>query len=141
MIKFVLAAAAVLGFALVSVAPAQADGWSRHHHHYRSWDHGPRYRSGVTFHFGTPYVYHRPSPVVIYRYAPPPPPVVVYREPAPQIVYAQPQVSAVPVSPVYTDPMGRTCREYQTTLSVGGTGQPGYGTACLQADGSWRIVR
>lgn len=137
--KFVLAAAAVLGFAVAAAAPAQADGWN--HHHYRHWDDGPRYRSGATFYFGNPYVYHRPPPVVVYRYAPPPPPVVIYREPAPQIVYAQPQVSAVPASPVYTDPMGRTCREYQTTLSVGGTGQPGYGTACLQADGSWRIVR
>lgn len=144
MMKFVLAGAAVLGLALAAAPlPAQADGWGRHHHHYRPWDDGPRYRSGVSFYFGNPYVYHRPPPVVVYRYAPPPPPVVIYREPAPRIVYAPPpgEVSAVPASPVYTDPMGRTCREYQTTLSVGGTGQPGYGTACLQADGSWRIVR
>ncbi len=143
MMKFVLAAAAVLGLALIGAAPAQADGWGRHHHHYRHWDNGPRFRSGVSFYFGNPYVYHRPPPVVVYRYAPPPPPVVIYREPAPQIVYAPPpgEVSAVPASPVYTDALGRTCREYQTTLRVGGAAQPGYGTACLQADGSWRIVR
>ncbi len=145
--KFVLAAAAVLGVALIGVAPAKADRWN-HHHHSRHWDDGPRYRSGVSFYFGNPYVYHRPPPVVVYRYAPPPP-IVIYREPAPQIVYApppqvaymSPPVSAVPASPVYTDAAGRTCREYQTTVSVGGAAQPGYGTACLQADGSWRIVR
>jgi len=143
MMKSVLAAAAAFGFVLVAAAPvpAQADGWGRYHHPYRHWHDGPRYHSGVTFYFGTPRVYHRPPPVVVYRYAPPPPPVVIYREPTPRIAYVAPPVSAVPASPVYTDSLGRACREYQTTLRVGGTVQPGYGTACLQADGSWRIVR
>lgn len=32
------------------------------------------------------------------------------------------------------------CREYQTTVVVGGRAQSGYGTACREPDGSWRIV-
>lgn len=32
------------------------------------------------------------------------------------------------------------CREYTRTIYVGGKPQEGYGTACLQPDGSWQIV-
>lgn len=32
------------------------------------------------------------------------------------------------------------CREYTKTIRVGGKIQSGYGTACLQPDGSWMIV-
>jgi hypothetical protein len=32
------------------------------------------------------------------------------------------------------------CREYQKTIRVGGDWESGYGTACLQPDGSWLIV-
>ncbi|MEQ8506867.1 MAG: RT0821/Lpp0805 family surface protein [Rhodospirillales bacterium] len=34
---------------------------------------------------------------------------------------------------------GQICREYQTTVTVGGREQQGYGTACQTADGDWRI--
>jgi surface antigen len=36
---------------------------------------------------------------------------------------------------------GDYCREYQTTVSVGGRLQEMYGTTCRQPDGTWRIVR
>lgn len=36
---------------------------------------------------------------------------------------------------------GAFCREYTTRARVGGRIQQGYGTACRQPDGSWRIVR
>lgn len=39
-----------------------------------------------------------------------------------------------------TGPQGELCREFQTTISVGGQLQQGFGTACRQADGSWRVV-
>ncbi|WP_448207059.1 RT0821/Lpp0805 family surface protein [Azospirillum sp. sgz302134] len=39
-----------------------------------------------------------------------------------------------------TGPSGELCREYQTTISIGGQLQQGVGTACRQADGSWRVV-
>lgn len=32
------------------------------------------------------------------------------------------------------------CREYTQTMKVGNTLQKGYGTACMQADGSWQIM-
>lgn len=35
---------------------------------------------------------------------------------------------------------GAYCREYQTTVVVGGRERSAYGTACLQPDGSWAIV-
>ena len=35
---------------------------------------------------------------------------------------------------------GSYCREYTQTISVGGKTQEGYGTACRQPDGTWKIV-
>ncbi len=34
---------------------------------------------------------------------------------------------------------GEYCREYEQTIVVGGRAERGYGTACQQPDGSWRI--
>jgi hypothetical protein len=31
------------------------------------------------------------------------------------------------------------CREFQQSVTIGGVTQQGYGTACLQPDGSWEI--
>ena len=44
------------------------------------------------------------------------------------------------VTPVktYQDQQGTYCREYQTTIIVGGRQQQAYGTACRQPDGSWK---
>lgn len=36
---------------------------------------------------------------------------------------------------------GRYCREYQTTINVGGKNQQAYGRACRMPDGQWRIVK
>jgi hypothetical protein len=112
----VLAAVVVAGLAMVACRPAAAEYW-RHHHHW----HGPGF-----------YAYG-PPPVI---YAPPP--VVVVPGGPPRVVYGY---DAMPVSPAYTDPFGRYCREYQVTVMVGGMPRPGYGTACLQPDGSWQMVR
>ncbi|PWC44746.1 hypothetical protein [Azospirillum sp. TSO22-1] len=82
---------------------------------------------------------HYPPPVVVYGA---PPPVVVYQPPPPAVVYAPMAgagLSATPASPPYTR-NGQTCREYQTTVTVDGTPQRAFGTACQQADGSWRTV-
>ena len=35
---------------------------------------------------------------------------------------------------------GAYCREYQTTITVGGKTEQAYGTACRQPDGSWKVV-
>jgi surface antigen len=34
---------------------------------------------------------------------------------------------------------GKQCREYQTTVTVGGKTEQAYGTACRQPDGSWKV--
>ncbi|MDA0261090.1 MAG: RT0821/Lpp0805 family surface protein [Proteobacteria bacterium] len=35
---------------------------------------------------------------------------------------------------------GTYCREFSQTITVGGRTEEAYGTACRQADGSWKIV-
>ena len=35
---------------------------------------------------------------------------------------------------------GQYCREFQSNITVGGKTEKGYGTACQQSDGSWKIV-
>jgi surface antigen len=37
-------------------------------------------------------------------------------------------------------PSGEYCREFQSDITVGGQHEKGYGTACRQQDGSWKIV-
>jgi surface antigen len=40
-----------------------------------------------------------------------------------------------------TDGSGNYCREFQTTVMIGGQPQQAYGQACRQADGSWKVVQ
>jgi hypothetical protein len=47
--------------------------------------------------------------------------------------------TVVPVRTFETD-QGQPCREYQRTIIIGGRKEQGYGTACRQPDGTWRIV-
>ena len=35
---------------------------------------------------------------------------------------------------------GKPCREFFTTIEIGGQAEQGYGTACRQPDGTWQIV-
>src|SRR2546427_2965077 len=46
------------------------------------------------------------------------------------------------VTPVrtYQASSGGYCREYETTVTVGGRLERGYGTACRQSDGSWHVA-
>jgi surface antigen len=41
----------------------------------------------------------------------------------------------------YRAPNGEPCREFQQTITVGGRTEEGYGTACRQPDGTWKIVQ
>jgi surface antigen len=36
---------------------------------------------------------------------------------------------------------GSYCREFQQTITVGGKTEQGFGTACRQPDGTWKIVQ
>lgn len=48
--------------------------------------------------------------------------------------------NVTPVRDGYAGSSGKYCREFQTEVTVGGERQDGYGTACRQEDGSWKIV-
>jgi hypothetical protein len=84
-------------------------------------------RGFVSFHFGVPLVAapanYYPAPVYYY-----PPPVYAYQPP----VYTSQPVPA---------PSQQACHEYQTTAIIDGRQQPAYGRACLQPDGTWRIIQ
>jgi len=41
----------------------------------------------------------------------------------------------------YKNTNGQYCREFNQTIIVGGKSQKGYGSACRQADGSWKIIQ
>lgn len=58
--------------------------------------------------------------------------VVQWSDPAQGAFY-----QVVPLNGYQPGP-GRYCREYQTTVTIGGEMQQAYGTACRQPDGSWR---
>ncbi|MEQ8195219.1 MAG: RT0821/Lpp0805 family surface protein [Rhodospirillales bacterium] len=48
--------------------------------------------------------------------------------------------SVTPVREGTQQNTGAYCREYHTTVSVGGSQQSAYGTACRQPDGSWKMI-
>ena len=41
----------------------------------------------------------------------------------------------------FVDNYGSPCREFTQTIFVGGKSQEGYGLACRQQDGSWKIIQ
>lgn len=41
----------------------------------------------------------------------------------------------------YETVSGQNCREYETTINVGGRMEKAFGRACRQSDGTWKIVR
>jgi hypothetical protein len=82
--------------------------------------------------YAPPPVYY-PPPAAPAAYAPPPPP-------PPPAAYADPRASTAPtpLSPQASN--ARQCRQYSTTTVIDGSPQEAVGTACLQPDGTWRIV-
>ncbi len=72
-----------------------------------------------------------PPPAYQQGYAPPPP--TAYQQSG-QGVAPQPAPSAQAAFDT------SYCREYTTTPVIDGTEQKSHGTACRQADGTWRIV-
>lgn len=62
-----------------------------------------------------------------------------------QIVWNNPQTGnsgiIVPVRDGRDSHTGAYCREYQTSVTVGGRKQAAYGTACQQPDGSWKVIK
>lgn len=117
----------ILVAAAVAMTAAQASAHGRGHvfFGFNAW--APSYYYPPPYYY--PPYYYPPA----YYYPPP----VVY---APAPAYGTVQPLPPPASPAYQDGSGQTCREYQTTVQVDGQWQPSYGTACLQPDGTWRVV-
>ena len=68
---------------------------------------------------------------------------VIYSDPQPFSYYDYtPNYVAPPAPPpTYEDPqIGTYCREFSQEIRIDGQLHESYGTACLQPDGSWRIV-
>jgi len=42
--------------------------------------------------------------------------------------------------PAFSSPSGEICREFTQTVAIAGLAQDAFGTACRQADGSWRLL-
>ena len=74
-----------------------------------------------------------PAPVYYPPYPYAPPPVAYYPPPAAPAA-APPPVAAAPA------PTGGDCREYSSTQVIDGQPQQVFGRACLQPDGTWRIM-
>jgi len=147
--------------AALAAIPAQADRYRGHgpSHHYghhgrhgyvRGWSYAPLYWGGYRYGPG----YYGPGygslglgyawggrydsfglsvslPLYFgsrYEPYPPPPRYRTYR-----YVEVQPAVRA-------SAPACRQTREYTTEVTIGDQVLPAYGTACLQADGSWKII-
>ncbi len=135
-----------LGIAGLSATAAEAGGWHHggYHGHHGGWGHHHRgfgFGFAPTFVFGAPrereYVReYVPAPAPVYQ------PVPVYYPAAP--VYQQ------PAAPVYQQPVSAQtnsvefdqsyCREYENTAKIDGKIVKTYGTACRQADGTWKLV-
>lgn len=124
-------ALAVLALAVVLTGTAQADPWKDESGHGRGGEWTQEYRSGTCkverkLERGGAYKeeIECDGPPWAFGYGgsvldlPPPPPGPIYGE-------------------VYRDDRGVYCREYRTTGVIDGRRERLYGTACLQADGSW----
>ncbi|MDP9195429.1 MAG: hypothetical protein M3O22_01450 [Pseudomonadota bacterium] len=103
------------------------DRYDRRDRYHRHYYYGPRYRSSSVVVWAVPPVssYYSSSRTVIVN----------------QPVPLQAPLPAVPASDPYYAPDGTLCREYQSHSSINGVIQQYYGTACLQPDGTWRVVR
>ncbi|MPY76026.1 MAG: glycine zipper 2TM domain-containing protein [Alphaproteobacteria bacterium] len=49
--------------------------------------------------------------------------------------------TVTPTREGYQSATGAYCREYQQEIVVGGQRQQGYGQACRQPDGSWKVIQ
>ncbi len=131
--------AAGLAFAALMFAPGGAQAGVSFHFGYGGYSghHGYGYR-----HYGYPYYGYRRYGYRRYgyrnfRYRYYGYPSYGYDEPA----YPPPPAAAAPVqqapAPSQPEPY---CREYTREIVIDGVPQTAYGTACMQADGSWRLV-
>jgi len=100
--------------------------------YYGHGHHGYGYR-----HYGYPFYGYRRYGYRQYRYRYYGYPTYRYIAPA----YLPPSAAAVPVQRAPApSPPEPYCREYTRKIVIEGQTQTAYGTACMQADGSWRLI-
>lgn len=119
----------ILTMAVVAIGvllPPSAYAGGGHHGLGHGFHHGHGLHFGFGFAFSPyPYPYGYPYYAPVYEVRPQQsPPIVVYRKRAQIIPRAKSEY----------------CREYMKKIVVDGKEARAYGTACLQDDGSWRIV-
>ncbi len=76
--------------------------------------------------------YYAPPPAGYYAYQQP-----VYRGTTAYVPPPAPPVVAAPLAPAYN---ADSCRDFNQKIVIDGVERNAYGKACLQPDGSWRIV-
>jgi hypothetical protein len=144
MYRFLLAAMFLLLAGTLMAVPARADddlffrgGWyggTYHHDYYPTWDRPA-------------YVYYAPryyaDPIYPTTHVPPfdPPPGTYYTSRYVPNYVAPPDAPPVPPTTYVNARTHNYCREFSQTVRIGDRTQESYGTACLQSDGTWRIVQ
>ncbi len=131
--KKLVTLALALGIILGSAASAEARvfvsaGFYDYPGYYPAYPYPyPAYYPGYypTYYAAPPVVYAAPQPVTTIVT----PTATVTASPTPSLAANQ-------TSATYTDGLGRTCRQFQTTAGVG----PAAGTACLMPNGTWQTV-
>lgn len=142
-----------LASATLPVTPALAGGYGHGYGHGRhGYGGGYGHHGGYSRHGGH-HGHHDGAAIVVAAgvgllvgaalasrpaYYTPPPARVAYAPPPGY--YNQAPLVAEPASDVYRSRSGQYCREYQSTIRVGGRLERSYGTACLEEDGAWRVV-
>jgi hypothetical protein len=129
----------------LSATPALADKDWHHDKHNSHWNHNkwnhnyhPKNSLSISLFSSTPGYYHSYYPYYPHYYTVAKPIYVT------QPIYVQPQPVVQQVifanASGYQTDTGQYCREYQALVFVGGQKQNGYGTACYQPDGSWKVI-
>jgi len=119
----------ILTMAVVTMGallPPSAYAGGGHH----GFGHGFHHGHGLHFGFGfvfSPYTYPYGYPYYAPVYVVPP------QQPQPTVVYSQHPQNKPRTKSAY-------CREYMKKIVINGKEARAYGTACLQDNGSWRIV-
>jgi hypothetical protein len=123
-----IGASIILTMAVMTIGtllPPSAYAGGGHHGFGHGFHHDYGSYFGFDFRYSPyPYPYGYPYYAPVYVTSAQPPPTVVYRERA-QIISREKVAS---------------CREYTKKIVIDGKEARAYGTACLQNDGSWRIV-
>jgi|GEM_PF-2936961 len=139
----------IVGLSLAMLSATAAEARGRHHGgwhgHHGGWGH--HRGRGFGFGFAPTFVFGSTQREYVREYVPAPAPAPVY-QPVPVYYPAAPVYQQPAAAPVYQQPVSADsvefdqsyCREYENTAKIDGKIVKTYGTACRQADGTWKLV-